>query len=445
MKYAKPNMMIRPIYLILATLSWNALAATETTNQAEDNKTQENASVEEKIEIEDEASDTAPMSQDEVLKKMQEAVQALKSQNSIKSEKFKASLREQEEAIAKIKLERTLLEEELKLNHLKLQASHQKEIQLLKHQKELNDIKLAQSQTETTIALNNAKVNEVESQSDFKAIQTELATLKIEQQQQYFAKKTATYLDEPLLENGTLVISDRRIALNGVITYETANFITERIAFFNNLDNKKPIFIVIDASPGGSVMAGFRILKAMEGSKAPVYTVVKSFAASMAAGITTLADKSYAYPNAIILHHQILTFTYGNLTDQRESLESLEEWWRRLATPIAKKMGITLDAFIEKMYAETKSGDWEEFADEAQKLKWVDYVVDHIEETSVLIHPDHQNDLALGANPNPQAPKNRQYQSVLGSYPDRGSRELPQLFPYDCFYLHNPDNYYKAQ
>ncbi len=441
-------MMMRPIYLLLTTLVFHAFAETETKNQAENTDSQDIAKVTETVTSDTTNSDTEvdpAMTQKEVLKKMQEAVQALKSQNSIKSEQFKASLRDQEETIAKLKLERTLLEEKLKLEQLQIQAEHQKEIQLLKNEKELNDIKLAKSQAETTIALNEAKIEDVTSQSDFKAIQAELATLKMEQKQQYFAKTKATYLDDPLLENGTLVISDRRIPLNGVISYETANFITERIAFFNNLDSNKPIFIVIDASPGGSVMAGFRILKAMEGSKAPVYTVVKSFAASMAAGITTLADKSYAYPNAIILHHQILTFTYGNLTDQRESLETLEEWWRRLATPIAKKMGITLDNFIERMYAETKSGDWDEFADEAQKLKWVDYIVDHIEETSVLVHPDHQNELAIAINPGQPTPQRRQYQSVLGSYPDRGPRELPQLFPYDCFYLHNPDNYYKAQ
>ena len=52
-------------------------------------------------------------------------------------------------------------------------------------------------------------------------------------------------------------------------------------------------------------MAGYKILKAMEGSAAPVYVVVKSFAASMAANIATQSKKSFAYPNAIILHHQI--------------------------------------------------------------------------------------------------------------------------------------------
>ena len=54
-------------------------------------------------------------------------------------------------------------------------------------------------------------------------------------------------------------------------------------------------------------------------SDAPVHVVVKSFAASMAAAITTLAKESYAYPNAVILHHQISSTVFGqlNLTEQR--------------------------------------------------------------------------------------------------------------------------------
>ena len=138
------------------------------------------------------------------------------------------------------------------------------------------------------------------------------------------------YTKEPF-KNGELTISDRRIPLNGVITMDTADRITERINYFNNQNREFPIFIVIDESPGGSVAAGYKILRTMKGSQAPVYVVVKSFAASMAAGITTLAARSYAYPNAIILHHQLSAGAGGNLTEHKERVKELEEWWKRLA------------------------------------------------------------------------------------------------------------------
>ena len=184
------------------------------------------------------------------------------------------------------------------------------------------------------------------------------------------------------------MISDRRVALNGPITMDTADQIIARISYYNNKDRTLPIFLVIDDSPGGSVMAGYKILKTMQGSEAPVYVVVKSFAASMAACLTTLAKKSFAYPNAVIMHHQISAFGGGNLTQQQEWVKEMEEWWRRLADPVAAKMGITREEFIKQMYAHASTGDWNEFADKAQKLKWVDVIVDEIDETAMVRDPE---------------------------------------------------------
>jgi ATP-dependent Clp protease protease subunit len=241
-------------------------------------------------------------------------------------------------------------------------------------------------------------------------------------------------------KDGVLTVSDRRIPLNGPITMDTADYIAERLDYFNNQNREYPIFIVIDASPGGSVMAGYKILKAMSGSPAPVYVVVKSFAASMAAGITTLAAKSFAYPNAVILHHQILSGSFGNLTEQKEQLKDLEEWWKRLAAPVASKMGISLDEFIKRMYANRTTGDWQEFGDGARKLKWVDETVEKIREESYDKNPDEPS--------GPGSPRTIRVeaQSGLQERVDANGRRyvlLPRLNPVDCYYLYNPDNYYR--
>ena len=128
---------------------------------------------------------------------------------------------------------------------------------------------------------------------------------------------------------------------------------------------------MIDYSPGGSVMAGYRILKTIDSSPSPIYVVVKSFAASMAATILTLSPHSYVYPNAIILHHQIWSRTVGNLVQHREQVKDLEEWWNRLATPVINRLGIkTLDEWIEMMYKANSDGDWSQFGDEAVKSGW---------------------------------------------------------------------------
>jgi ATP-dependent Clp protease protease subunit len=246
------------------------------------------------------------------------------------------------------------------------------------------------------------------------------------------------YTKEPF-KDGVLTISDRRISLNGPIMLETADFIVERIDYFNNQNREYPIFLVIDRSPGGSVMAGYKILKAMEGSPAPVYVIVKSFAASMAAGITTLAKKSFAYPNAIMLHHQILSSSFGNLTQQKEQLKEMEEWWKRLATPVAGKMGVGLDAFIKQMYENRSTGDWQEFGDGARKLKWVDEIAETIREESYDKNPD------ASSGPGSR-PARADAQFALPEHVDTNGKRyvsLPRLEPVDCYYMYNPDGYYR--
>ncbi len=211
------------------------------------------------------------------------------------------------------------------------------------------------------------------------------------------------------------------------------------LVIFNNQNREHPIFIVIDECPGGSVMAGYRILKAMEASDAPIHVVVKSFAASMAAAITTLAEESYAYPNAVLLHHQISAMVFGrmNLTEQQEFYKESQRWWTRLATPIAEKMGITTDEFIKKMYEQSTSGDWTEFGKEAQKLGWVNHIVDGIDETSFLRNPDVKTTSTSTTT---------KTTSELATGVDEDGRPyamLPRINPKDVYFLYNPDGYYR--
>ena len=239
------------------------------------------------------------------------------------------------------------------------------------------------------------------------------------------------YPENPF-QDGVLRISDRRIALNGPIFGGTADYVTERIDFFNNQMTDAPIFIVIDNSPGGSVMEGYRILKAMESSPSPVWVVVKSYAASMAACITTLAERSFAYPNAIILHHQMSSGMRGNLTQQQEQLEDAFEWAKRLAVPVADKMGVTYDEFTELMYENNSDGDWAEFGDVAQELNWVQTIVDEIREEGIRERPTSTRwGMPLFWQDFETDASGQKYQ------------ELPPLRPFDFYFIHNPGDIYR--
>jgi ATP-dependent Clp protease, protease subunit len=367
--------------------------------------------------------------------------------NALAAEKSKNETNDLRAELAVLKLEKEILTEKLALATIKESSKSADAITKFMVEKEKLTREASLAKLEADKLASEVKALQAASSLKTSALQAQISEIEAKEKRENYANATPKYLANPLLKNGTLVVSDRRIPFNGPVTSRLADQVTTRINYFNNKDPRKPIFIVIDDSPGGSVMAGYRILKAMEGSEAPVYVIVKSFAASMAACITTLAEKSYAYPNAVILHHQISqTFMFSslNLTDQKENYEDLKKWWTRLADPISQKMGITSDEFIEMMYDKTKSGDWTEFGDDAKKLKWVDNVVERIHETSLLKNPDAKKPVPTVTRTSEAGVTSRP-DGLVSAIDDKGNPYLilPRRNPKDVYLMYNPDGYYR--
>lgn len=368
----------------------------------------------------------------------QKETASLETLNKLADEKLKQETAEMRAEIEKLKLERQLITERLALESAKRD-------QAIKDAVSEADLELARLTREASASSMRAeklaadlKTAQSEAAIKLTRLENEIEAIKTEEKRNSYADSDPVYLKSPLRDDGTLVISDRRIPLNGMITPDSASSVTSRIDFWNNRDRELPIFIVIDYCPGGSVMAGYQILKAMEASAAPVHVVVKSFAASMAACITTLAEESYAYPNAVILHHQIssqIILAQLNLTEQKEFYQESQRWWTRLAAPVAEKMGITTDELIEKMYARSSNGDWSEFADEAVKLKWVNHIVEGIVESSITVNPDKN-----------ETSDSKKQALVEQVDPDgKPFVFLPRLNPKDVYFLYNPDGYYRMR
>jgi len=326
---------------------------------------------------------------------------------------------------AELMLERRALEN--RVEGLRLEA----ELQALRHESQ-------RLQAENTLRQEEVKRAQFEAQLAKQSYDAQIAQfraqLDLRSTEDQFRARVIDPIDRVMnpLDGKTLYVSDRRIPLNGPIATGSANFVCDRIDFFNNQSPTEPIFIVIDNCPGGSVMEGYRIVTAIETSRAPIHVVVKSFAASMAAVITTLAPHSYALPNAIILHHQMSSGMFGNLTQQRERLERGFEWSRRLAGPVAKKMGVTEEEFVRLMYENDSNGDWEEFADKAKDLNWVQHIVHEIRETGFRDQPTGR----AGAMP--------AWMEAM-EYDDKGKPviKLPPLMPFDYYFMYNPDNFWR--
>jgi ATP-dependent Clp protease protease subunit len=292
-----------------------------------------------------------------------------------------------------------------------------------------------------------AKQLQLEAANTIARLSNEIQRFQKEDEARKIASKAKPkYLKDPLVD-GVLYISDRRISFNGAVTEQLADYVCTRISFYNNQSSEFPIFIVVDNSPGGSVAAGYQIQKAMAASKAPVHVVVKGFAASMTAVICTLAERSYCYPNTILLHHQASNVVRGNMTVLKEQIDFTNQWFDRLATPVAKKMGLTLPEFVKQMYANDSSGDWQAFGDKAKELKWVDNVIERIEETAILdLLPVPVAPPAM--MPMPLPPTRTEISGVTSRVDDKGRPyfELPALAnPFDAWWLYDPQGLYRAR
>lgn len=347
--------------------------------------------------------------------------------------------------------ELSLKKQQLELENAIAEEEHEQMWSEVKHQKRQLEVENSlqeekNRQEELAIELKTTKLSfelsKLEYEKSKNSIKLDELSQKISEREQKEiwesqANKEPEYLEEPFVD-GSLILSDRQILLDGIIVRGTAEYITERIAFYNNKNEEYPIFLIIDFCAGGSVMEGAQILKAMQTSQAPVYVVVKAFAASMAATITAMAERSFAYPDAVIIHHQMWNGFIGNITEQKEYLEIMKNWARRLMTPVASKMGVTIEEFIALMYENNSAGNWREFADEAVSFKWVDYITDDIRDTSHLKKPEEEDMFV--------EEEVMMYNNGLKEEVDAQGNafvKLPRLSPPDFYYLYNPDNYYR--
>jgi len=423
----------------------------------------------------------------EEIEKLENKQKKLEILSSLDESSLKNSNKKLLEELQKIKWEKEILEEKFELQKLKDEKNtyieeqkYAKEKRLYEFEKERYEYEKDKLEQEVMALEHNASLAEIKMRKyesevalvsaseeyQMAELESKISLLKKKNKVSNYILEKPKYSLNPLSsDKKTLLISDRRIALNGTIDDDVADEISNEINYFNNKDSRKPIFIVIDKSSGGSAMAGYKIIEAMKSSRAPIYVVLKTYAASMTAIIVTLADKSFAYPGAMMIHHQPMTFQYGgyNLTEQKESYESLERWWKIFGEPIAKKMGMGLEEFREEMYKHSSHGDWSEFALEAQKLKWVNNIVERIEEQSVLVNPTYKEEtehmdedesnremLHMTSSKKHSSKTEFSHKKVSKELEQIGADGKPfvylkRLSPEDSYFIYDPNGYYRVR
>lgn len=387
-------------------------------------------------------NETKTLDEEAVLETQERERQRIELSNALEKVRLEKELAGIQADITRLMLEREKAFLQWDIEQEKRVREHKKEMAVLNQQKERLEVEVSVAQYKleqeeqkfyTIIAKLEHRIQFI--QANVEQAKAERAKHEAECQRANYIDKAPVYLKEPLRSDKSLIVSDRRIELKGCITPWKAHYITDRIQYFNNKSIDHPIFIIIESSPGGSVQAGAGIIKAMENSRAPVHVVVKSFAASMAALIATLADKSYAYPNAMILHHQPWTFTGGNVRELKEQQEFLQAWWHRLGGKVAEKMGISLKKLDQLLYEKSANGDWLEFADHAHKLKWIDCTIDGMQETGIRELPSYVSYTREQHYDGEQSGEKGTVDGII---------YLPPLEAKDFYYLYNPNNLYQV-
>lgn len=342
----------------------------------------------------------------------------------------------------KIQKEISKLKKELEIEDIK--SKHEEELSKLKREKDIIVAQIELEQAKISKELENFNKKGLVFQQNIQNLkwETELLENKIKEKNmksensKYCDNIESSYLMNPLKDGKTLIVSDRKIKLNGIINPWNARYVVDSISFFNNKNSEFPIFLFIEYSPGGSVISGQQILEAIENSKAPIYVVVKGYACSMAAIILTLADRSFALKNSIILHHQPSSYIgWYNVRRAREITRDMEDLHKRFLGRVAKKMGITLEKMDQIFYEKQMDGNWMEYADNAKKIKWVGEVINDIQEIGIQKLPE-QKDYTM---------KNFIEEYYKTGFESINSSEKISItvFGNDYYFIHDPNKIYE--
>ncbi|HHH20271.1 MAG TPA: hypothetical protein ENK86_07170, partial [Campylobacterales bacterium] len=220
-----------------------------------------------------ECNTTKVEEEEPLAKRLEEHKKLLTLQSSLEDEKLKQENQELLQEIQKIEWEKELISQRQELKELKEYKQYEaekkaydkeiekrdRELEKLEHHSKLIETKL--SQLTNTIAMHTSSLEFNRSK-----LESEMSIIDVQEKRNNFVTNAMEYLDNPLVDNNkTIVISDRRIDINDPIDYILSERVCKQIDYYNNQDKEKPIFMVIDSSPGGSMMAGYMILQSMKG------------------------------------------------------------------------------------------------------------------------------------------------------------------------------------
>lgn len=123
--------------------------------------------------------------------------------------------------------------------------------------------------------------------------------------------------------------SKNTLTLFEEVTGVNSDKIAFRIREMNQENSNEPIVLLLD-SPGGSVIAGSKIISAIEASRRPVYTVCVTLCASMAAMIHSYGNIRMSVDRSILMFHNASGGAQGEVPRMLSLLHTLDRYIKKM-------------------------------------------------------------------------------------------------------------------
>lgn len=141
-----------------------------------------------------------------------------------------------------------------------------------------------------------------------------------------------------LNDNNTITIFDE---ISGANSEAVAGAINN----LNRLGNGSPIYLLLD-SPGGSVIAGSKVIAAIEASKRPVYTACVTICASMAAMIHSYGKKRLMMKGSILMFHNASGHVEGEFPRMVSLLTTLGRYVEKMDENVVSRSKLSKEKFM---------------------------------------------------------------------------------------------------
>jgi len=145
------------------------------------------------------------------------------------------------------------------------------------------------------------------------------------------------------------VNGDQVIYLNTPIVDETVDLTLQAIEAASRGEDE--IYLVLN-SPGGSVLAGARLINFMKNSGVTIHTVCEGLCASMAAQIHQVGKTRYMTPGSVLMFHPASGGVQGTMEQMSSQLGAFSRLVDRMDMEVAKRSGIDYKEFKARLESE---------------------------------------------------------------------------------------------